>query len=162
MTSKHLLLDCENDVSLDVVVSYGVPKHVSRCIRETTSWSIGHSIPGDSYLDAPSRKTAIEYIEYVNVTDSGIGTDTIVGITEWLTVTDSGLRTDIGYFQGEIQIDGVALPHVQRIRVAEATVMSSKPVPGALPTRTYLGRQGRTVDIEGWTDSLSTLSWLTG
>jgi hypothetical protein len=112
---------------------------------------------------APYRFRALPFIsnvEYINVSDSGIGTDTIVGITEWLVVTDRGFGTDVVCLQGEILVDNLSLPHVQRIHITEPTIKSTKPVPIGLPKQTYLGKQGRGGDVEGWTDSLENLKIL--
>jgi hypothetical protein len=99
-------------------------------------------------------------VEYVNVTDSGLGTDIIVGIEEWLSITDTGLGTDSAYLLGEVLIDGLRLDHALRIRVSEPTVIASKPVSSGLPSRTYLGKQGRTLEIEGWVATVAELNTL--
>lgn len=98
--------------------------------------------------------------EFINISDGGAGTDSILGVEEWLVITDTGLGTDAILFQGSVLIDGADLPHVQRIHITEPTILSSKPVSGELPTRIWLGKQGRTVEFEGWTDSLTTLESL--
>jgi len=54
-------------------------------------------------------------------------------------------------------IDTYELPHVQRVTISEPTLMVEKLVPGALPYRAYLGKMGRTIQIEGWTDSTQIL-----
>jgi len=100
-------------------------------------------------------------VEYINVTDSGIGTDTIVGISEWLTITDTGLGTEQAYVLGEVLIDGLRLDHALRLRVSEPTNVASKPVSSGLPTRIYLGKQGRTLEIEGWVPTIAELNTLT-
>jgi hypothetical protein len=99
-------------------------------------------------------------VEYINVTDSGVGTDTIVGIEEWLVVTDTGLGTDTAYLLGEILIDGLRLDHALRIRVSEPTTIASRSVSTGLPTRIYLGKQGRTLEIEGWVPTIAELNAL--
>lgn len=96
-------------------------------------------------------------IEYINVSDSGIGTDTILGIEEWLATYDTGAGTDTVYLQGELQIDGNPLPHIQRVHVSEPSNLSSKPLLEGLPSRRWVGKQGRTADFEGWTESLTIL-----
>jgi hypothetical protein len=95
--------------------------------------------------------------EFISVTDSGAGTDTIISITDLLTIYETGVGTDIVYMQGELQIDGVQPPHVQRIHIAEPSNLSSKPLLEGLPSRRWVGKQGRAADFEGWTDSLTTL-----
>ena len=99
-------------------------------------------------------------VEYINVTDSGVGTDTIVGISEWLTITDTGLGTESVYLLGEVLIDGLRLDHALRIRVSEPTTISSKPIPDELPSRTYLGKQGRGLEISGWVSTIAELNTL--
>lgn len=98
--------------------------------------------------------------EYINVSDSAVGTDIIVGIEEWLTITDTALGTDIAYLLGEVLIDGLRLDHALRIRVSEPTTIASKPVSSGLPTRIYLGKQGRTLEIEGWVATVAELNVL--
>ena len=112
---------------------------------------------------APYRFRALPLmsnVEYINVSDSGIGTDAIVGITEWLLITDTGFGTDIACLQGEILVDDLSLPHVQRIHITEPTIKSTKPVSIGLPKRKYLGKEGRSIDVEGWTESVEALSIL--
>jgi len=100
-------------------------------------------------------------VEYINVSDSAVGTDTVVGITEWLTITDTGTGTDIAYLLGEVLIDGLRLDHCLRIRVSDPTNIASKPVSAGLPTRLYLGKQGRTLALEGWVPTVAELNTLT-
>jgi hypothetical protein len=102
----------------------------------------------------------VSNVEYINVSDSGIGTDTIISIDEWLTITDTGIGTDIAYLLGEILIDGLRLDHALRIRVSEPTTISSKPISEGLPKRIYLGKQGRTLEIEGWAATVAELNTL--
>jgi hypothetical protein len=101
-------------------------------------------------------------IESIAVSDGGVGTDAIPGVEEFIVITETGLGTDtvLMVYKGEILIGGVTLPHVQRIHVAEPTIVSTKLVPGLLPTRTYMGKQGRIIEFEGWTDSLTKLEEL--
>jgi hypothetical protein len=99
-------------------------------------------------------------VEYINVTDSGLGIDTIVGIEEWLSITDTGVGTESVYLLGEVLIDGLRLDHALRIRVSEPTNVASKPVSSGLPTRIYLGKQGRTLEIEGWVATVAELNVL--
>lgn len=93
----------------------------------------------------------------VIVLDLGAGSEYATML--WTIIfTETGLLVDIAYrLQGIIEIDDLGLPHVQRIHVSDPTLMSSKLVSGELPTRQFLGKTGRTVEIEGWTDSLATL-----
>jgi hypothetical protein len=80
-----------------------------------------------------------------------------------LLLRDTALGIDITYLsQGKISIDGVALPHVLSIAVAELSIVQDLPVMDALPYRKQLGKRGRSLKIQGWTDSLSTLETLRG
>ena len=62
--------------------------------------------------------------------------------------------------QGEISLDGIALPHVLKISVEEPSVLQDLPVMDALPYRKQRGKRGRSLRIQGWTDSLATLESL--
>lgn len=95
------------------------------------------------------------------MTDSGAGTDAVLSIEEWLAITDTAEGTDIAYLLGEVLIDGLRLDHALRISVSEPTNITSKPVSSGLPTRIYLGKQGRTVEIEGWVATIAELNTLT-
>lgn len=95
--------------------------------------------------------------EFINVTDSAVATEA-VSLTETLTVTDSLLGTELVYLLGEVLIDGLRLDHALTIRVSEPTTISSKPVSAGLPTRLYLGRQGRTLEIGGWVATVAELN----
>jgi hypothetical protein len=99
-------------------------------------------------------------IEYINVTDSAVGTDTVLSIQEWLTITDTGVGTESVYLLGEVLIDGLRLDHCLRIRVSEPTNIASKTISSGLPTRIYLGKQGRTLEIEGWVPTIAELNVL--
>jgi len=61
------------------------------------------------------------------------------------------------------RIDAVFLPHVQRVEVTDETLSVTKPIPDSatLPYRKYLGRQGRSVSLSGWTDVIATLNTVT-
>lgn len=95
--------------------------------------------------------------------DSGQGFE-VAGVTDHLPVVhDDGLGIDIAYLsQGEISLDGIALPHVLNIRVDEPSIVQDLPVMDALPYRKQLGKKGRSLTIQGWTNSLSTLETLRG
>jgi hypothetical protein len=108
-----------------------------------------------------SEYVTYETAEMINVSDSATGTDAIVGIEEWLTITDTGVGIDTAYLLGEVLIDGLRLDHCLRIRVSEPTTIASKPVSSGLPTRIWLGGQGRTVEIEGWVPTVAELNTLT-
>jgi hypothetical protein len=51
-------------------------------------------------------------------------------------------------------VDDLALPHVLSIRISDPAAMSDKKVQGgSLPRRTMMGKPGRIVEVEGWSDS---------
>jgi hypothetical protein len=92
------------------------------------------------------------------VSDSGVGTD-LWAYTVWLY--DQGLSIDIAYLtEGIVSLDGVSLPHVQSIGVDEPSILQDLPVMDALPYRRQIGKKGRSLKIQGWTDSLATLEAL--
>lgn len=64
--------------------------------------------------------------------------------------------------QGEISLDGIALPHVLTISVDEPSILQDLPVIDELPYRKQRGKSGRTLRIQGWTDALATLETLRG
>jgi len=77
-----------------------------------------------------------------------------------ITITDTGLGTDIAYLLGEVLIDGLNLEHALTIHITEPTTISSKPIPDELPSRTYLGKQGRSLEITGWVPTVAELNTL--
>jgi hypothetical protein len=93
------------------------------------------------------------------VADSGAGTE-VLSIEEAITIIDTALGTELVYLLGEVLIDGLQLNHALRIRVSEPTTIASKPVSVGLPTRLYLGGQGRTLEIEGWVATVAELNVL--
>lgn len=98
----------------------------------------------------------------VTIPDSGAATD-IVSHGPIVTIYDDGLGLDIVFrAQGEISLDGALLPHVLNIHVDEPSIVQDLPVMDGLPYRKQLGKQGRHLVIQGWTDSLSTLETLRG
>jgi len=98
----------------------------------------------------------------VTLTDSGTGSEVVTpGIL--LTMSDQGIGIDFTYrVQGEISLDSTSLPHVLSLNVEEPSIVQDLPVMDALPYRRQLGKKGRSVKIQGWTDSLSTLETLRG
>ena len=78
-----------------------------------------------------------------------------------ITITDTGLGTDIAYLLGEVVIDGQEIEHALTIHITEPTIISSKPIPDELPSRTYLGKQGRGLEITGWVSTVAELNTLT-
>jgi hypothetical protein len=132
------------------------------------TWNVGNAnhmfeIWGSTeYFDPTDSGAGTEVItildaEFINVSDSGVGTD-VATVAEWVAVIDTGLGTDIIYLLGELLIDGLSLDHALRVRVSEATIVASKPVSSGLPTRLYLGGQGRALEIEGWVATIAELN----
>jgi hypothetical protein len=99
-------------------------------------------------------------VEYINITDSAVGTDIVLSIQEWLTITDTAAGMDRAYVLGEVLIDGIRLDHCLRISVSEPTNIASKPVSEGLPKRIYVGKRGRTLEIEGWVATVAELNTL--
>jgi hypothetical protein len=90
--------------------------------------------------------------------DAGAATEKVNVMLTPLILYDTAIGVEIVYRnQGLIRLDVLDLPHVQRIHVGEPTLMSSKLVSGELPHREFLGKMGRTIEIQGWTDSLARL-----
>jgi hypothetical protein len=104
--------------------------------------------------------------------DAGVGTETV--LPEYpLTITDQGLGSeselaeyyldvqDIGlgaefdwHLKNYCRIDSFDLPHVLAIRITDEAAISDKKIQdGSLPRRKMVGKPGRVVEINGWTDS---------
>jgi hypothetical protein len=78
-------------------------------------------------------------------------------------VSDDFLLIDTAQrVQDETSLDGVSLPHVQIIEIQEPSIIKDLPIMDALPYRKQLGKHGRSIRLEGWTDSLSVLETLRG
>lgn len=94
----------------------------------------------------------------VTVADDGVG-------TEYATMTWTILFEDMGFgvefawrIKGSILIDSVTLPHVMSIQITDEAQMSDKKIEGgALPKRKIVGKPGRVVEIQGWSDDQSEL-----
>lgn len=132
--------------------------------------------------DAGSDSEAIEVTAYAYPTDSGAGVETKYGgLTTYLLIYDvntfavetittpgsiiileEGLFAEFVWRQKPAapMIDDLALPHVQSIIIPDVATMSDKKVQGSLPRRTMVGKQGRTVTIQGWTDQQSEINAL--
>jgi hypothetical protein len=108
--------------------------------------------------DAGSGVETFNLTASFTVSDSGVGTD-LWAYTVWLY--DQGVGVDFAYLtQGQISLDGAALPHVQSVGVDEPSILQDLPVMDALPYRRQIGKKGRSLKIQGWTDSLATLEAL--
>jgi hypothetical protein len=89
------------------------------------------------------------------VTDSGLGAENVI-TPGTLIITEEGKGAEFAWRTKPTSpmIDSLALPHVLSIRISDPATMSDKKVQGgALPRRTMVGKPGRTVEVEGWSDS---------
>jgi hypothetical protein len=93
------------------------------------------------------------------VSDTGTGVDAVLSYGPLLM--DVIFSVDIAFtIQGTLAIDGLNLPHVQTLPISEPTVMTTKPIEGSLPYREFVGKHGRSVTVNGWTDDLAELESL--
>jgi len=126
--------------------------------------------------DSGSGSDAVTPTANVSSAETGGGAETVSAYVP-LTVTDAGAgseyatrtwtivfhETGIGVefawrIKGSTLIDSTALPHVLSIQVTDEAQMSGKKIQGgALPLRTLVGKPGRVVEIQGWSDSQSEL-----
>jgi hypothetical protein len=89
------------------------------------------------------------------VTDSGLGAEN-VATPGTLTVIEEGKGAEFAWRikPSSPMIDALVLPHVLSIRISDPATMSDKKVQGgSLPRRTMMGKPGRIVEVEGWSDS---------
>jgi hypothetical protein len=94
----------------------------------------------------------------IPVTDSGVGTEYF---SKSFAVLEYGMGIDVTWLtQGQISLDGVSLPHILTVSVDEPSILQDLPVMDALPYRRQIGKKGRSLKIQGWTDSLATLEAL--
>jgi hypothetical protein len=120
----------------------------------------------DGILEDGTILFAYGITQSINVTDSGVGADVLASLQENLSLADSAAGTESINIEtlptfGRVLIDGLFLSHALKVRISEPTVMASKPVSQGLPTRIYLGKQGRIIDIDGWVDKISDLNTIT-
>jgi hypothetical protein len=90
------------------------------------------------------------------VTDSGVCSNENVTTPGTLIITDEGKGAEFAWRikPSSPMIDALVLPHVLSIRISDPATMSDKKVQGgSLPRRTMVGKPGRTVEVEGWSDS---------
>lgn len=130
-------------------------------ISETGSGQESMTIEGRGQISDTGQGTdQVSAAAQVELQDQGAGIDGIAA-GPLVEIHDEGIGIDIAYrVQGEISIDGVDLPHVLNISVEEPSIVQDLPVMDALPYRKQLGKRGRSLKIQGWTDSLSTLETL--
>jgi hypothetical protein len=123
----------------------------------TETPTINDNIP---IADTGAGGEAVGAAEMLLVADSGSGDDQAF-YYHYVDVSDSGLGVDTVYLvQGEISLDEVALPHVLSVTVEEPSLLQELDIMDALPYRKQYGKRGRSLRIQGWTDSLTTLETL--
>jgi hypothetical protein len=139
------------------------PDLSGNCYNGTVTGAIlANHAPVGRYAPMPRFKpSAPPYLEYINVSDSIGLADALGALSEWLTVSDSLALIDSAYLIGEVLIDGLRLEHALRIRISEPTNIKSKPVSKGLPKRKYQGKQGRSIEIEGWVPTVAELDTIT-
>jgi hypothetical protein len=96
------------------------------------------------------------------VSDNGLGTENIT-TPGTLAVTDEGKGAEFAWRTkpSSPMIDDLALPHVLSIIIPDVASISDKKVQGgSLPRRKMVGKEGRNVTIEGWTDEQSEIDAL--
>jgi hypothetical protein len=112
---------------------------------------------------------------FIDQSDSGVGVESFLSFQVTFTVTDangttfesidamlsplimydSAIGAEFAWrLKGSCLLDDFTLPHVLTIRgVDEAAIADKKLHPPTLPRRKMVGKPGRTVEIQGWTDS---------
>ena len=165
----HIITD--SGVGVDTVVS------ISFTITDVGAgvdlWGLAANL---SLADSGTGSESISLSITLTATDAGSGIDawTLQG---QVTVLDSGAllieywQRSYTYYFGVVDsalgvefawrikpsspmVDDLALPHVLSIRISDPAAMSDKKVQGgSLPRRTMMGKPGRIVEVEGWSDS---------
>lgn len=90
------------------------------------------------------------------IADSGACINENVTTPGTLTIAEEGKFAEFGWRTkpSSPMIDALALPHVLSIRISDPVTMSDKKVQGgSLPRRKMVGKPGRTVEVDGWSDS---------
>jgi hypothetical protein len=108
---------------------------------------ISDSAVGSDLVSPPSAA--------MTVADSGLGLENVT-TPGTLTVNDEGKGAEFAWRTkpSSPMIDALALPHVLSIRIFDPATMSDKKVQGgSLPRRTMVGKPGRVVEVDGWSDS---------
>ena len=99
----------------------------------------------------------------ITIADSGALLSETVTTPGTLTVSDEGKGAEFAWRikPSSPMIDALALPHVLSIRISDPATMSDKKVQGgSLPRRRMVGKPGRTVEVEGWSDDQSEIDAL--
>jgi hypothetical protein len=134
-----------------IQVSTGIPVSESGAGAETKT--VVASIP---VIDSGHGVESSVYpATSLTVTESALGFE---GVTTpgTLTVFEEGKGAEFAWRikPSSPMIDALVLPHVLSIRISDPATMSDKKVQGgSLPRRTMMGKPGRIVDVEGWSDS---------
>jgi len=106
--------------------------------------------------DSAVGSEAVSPTSALTVTDSGVLSNESVTTPGTLTIVDEGKGAEFAWRikPSTTMIDALALPHVLSIRISDPATMSDKKVQGgSLPRRKMVGKSGRTVEVDGWSDS---------
>jgi len=145
---------------VDSIVSLVETVTISETGAATEAVAIREDLP--VVADSGAGTEAVAVSESVPISDQGAGVETTT-IVDNVTIHETGLGIDIVYhIQGELSLDEVSLPHVINVTIQEPSIIEDLAVMEALPYRSQLGKEGRRLIIQGWTDSLSTLEILRG
>jgi len=112
---------------------------------------IATSIP---VTDSAVGVDAVSPSSSLTVADSGLGLENVT-TPGTLTVTDEGKGAEFAWRikPTSPMIDALVLPHVLSIRISDPATMSDKKVQGgSLPRRKMVGKPGRVVEVDGWSD----------
>jgi hypothetical protein len=138
--------------------SWGLQCNLTLVDRGSGADSITALSASFTIQDAGSGVETFSLTASFTVSDFGVGTDVWA---HTISVYDQGLGIDIAYLtEGIVSLDSVSLPHVLNISVDEPSILEDLPVIDALPYRRQIGKKGRSLKIQGWTDSLATLEAL--
>ena len=94
----------------------------------------------------------------LTVEDGGIGTD-YATMTWTIEFHETGVGVEFAWrIKDSVLLDSTSLPHVLSIKITDEAQMSDKKIQGgSLPRRKMVGKPGRVVEIQGWSDSQSEL-----
>ena len=114
--------------------------------------------------ESPSGSDALS-INYLLgiIADSGACINENVTTPGTLTIAEEGKFAEFAWRTkpSSPMIDALALPHVLVIRISDPATISDKNVQGgSLPRRKMVGKPGRTVEIQGWSDDQSEIDAL--
>jgi hypothetical protein len=106
--------------------------------------------------DSAAGAESVSPTSAFTVADSGVLSNESVTTPGTLIVADEGKGAEFAWRTkpSSPMIDALALPHVLSIKISDPATMSDKKVQGGtLPRRRMVGKSGRVVEIEGWSDS---------